>query len=90
MTTLRADDIGCQRPLYRELLRGVQPLRPATRPTWWASPPAAPGWPSACRRPGPERPRGRHFVGHAPRRLLPARPGRRQQTQLDFDVNGAT
>jgi putative Holliday junction resolvase len=36
--------------LYRELLRGVRNCARATTRGWWASPPAAPGWPSGCRK----------------------------------------
>ena len=64
--------------LYRELLRGVkQLLRRPTR-AWSASPPAAPGWPSGCRRTWacPARP------ASSPRpctaTISPARPGRQR------------
>ena len=36
--------------LYRELLRGVRSLMLGLKRAWPASPPAAPGWPSACTR----------------------------------------
>jgi hypothetical protein len=56
---------------------------------WWASPPVAPGWPSACSRPGPARPHG--VMSSAMHRddFASAAWRRRAQTQLDFDVNGA-
>jgi putative Holliday junction resolvase len=67
--------------LYRELLRGVRsPARPGDAPGGHHLRRRLAGR-AAAGRPGPGRPARRDFIGHAPRRLCPARPGgRRQQT----------